>query len=329
MELIGKTTKADFFKALDKATLIDDKETKDSTNLDIRNSFKGLCEFIESMFYNTRLKYTYSSRDDFYRCAISDNYGATGLNHQVNGRLSFRCFPKSAQISVRINFNQKYLSLINEAGFKLYGNEDSRYLIAQKKLKLGVVNFLEISELFCSLIESGILEKLKEEKEDDDIFSLWLNNSLVDAFKNKQSELYQPADKINWTKKQTYERYHRDSSLAYKVKEQAKHKCAVDEAHGTFIAKQKSASTEEHTPYMEAHHLVPMSLQGDYKVPLDVIENMLCLCPHCHREFHYGVKKEKLITSHFKVNKHKLKKVGIDISLSKLLEAYKIQEYEQ
>lgn len=201
--------------------------------------------------------------------------------------------------------------------------------MAQKKLKLGVVNYTEISELFCSLIKSGLLEKLKEDKVDDNLFGLWLNESLVKAFKNKQSDLYKPIDKINWRKLQVYSRYQRDSSLAYEVKKDAKHKCAVDETHKSFITKKSGAVTEKFKPYMEAHHLIPMSLQGDFKVPLDVIENMLCLCPNCHREFHYGVEKEKLITNHFEANKHELSKVGIDISLSKLLDAYKIQEDEQ
>jgi hypothetical protein len=41
-------------------------------------------------------------------------------------------------------------------------------------------------------------------------------------------------------------------------------------------------------PYLEAHHLVPIGLQGDFKKPLDTIHNVFCLCPFCHRAVHYA-----------------------------------------
>lgn len=37
------------------------------------------------------------------------------------------------------------------------------------------------------------------------------------------------------------------------------------------------------TPYLEAHHTEPLSEGG-----LDIIENVIALCPNCHREAHYG-----------------------------------------
>lgn len=37
------------------------------------------------------------------------------------------------------------------------------------------------------------------------------------------------------------------------------------------------------TPYLEVHHIIPLSENGD-----DSIENCQALCPNCHRECHYG-----------------------------------------
>lgn len=36
-------------------------------------------------------------------------------------------------------------------------------------------------------------------------------------------------------------------------------------------------------PYLEVHHIIPLSENGD-----DTVENCLALCPNCHRKEHYG-----------------------------------------
>lgn len=40
------------------------------------------------------------------------------------------------------------------------------------------------------------------------------------------------------------------------------------------------------TPYLEVHHIVPLSENGD-----DTVENAIALCPNCHRELHFGKQK--------------------------------------
>lgn len=41
----------------------------------------------------------------------------------------------------------------------------------------------------------------------------------------------------------------------------------------------------DNTPYLEVHHIKPLSEGGD-----DTIENVIALCPNCHRQAHYGKK---------------------------------------
>jgi len=41
----------------------------------------------------------------------------------------------------------------------------------------------------------------------------------------------------------------------------------------------------DNSPYLEVHHIVPLSENGD-----DTIENAFALCPNCHRKAHYGKK---------------------------------------
>lgn len=74
--------------------------------------------------------------------------------------------------------------------------------------------------------------------------------------------------------------------------------CVIDSRHETF-----DKDNEER--YMEVHHLIPMSLQ-DYdkfqSIQLDRLENMVTLCPTCHRAIHNAnsVTKQKYIEKAYK-----------------------------
>lgn len=39
----------------------------------------------------------------------------------------------------------------------------------------------------------------------------------------------------------------------------------------------------DNTPYLEVHHIIPLSENGD-----DTVENCIALCPNCHRKAHFG-----------------------------------------
>lgn len=67
----------------------------------------------------------------------------------------------------------------------------------------------------------------------------------------------------------------------------AEYLCEVDKNHKTFI------SQRTNLPYSESHHFIPMKFQGDFSFPLDCIENIISLCPTCHRGFHHGIIEHK------------------------------------
>jgi hypothetical protein len=46
---------------------------------------------------------------------------------------------------------------------------------------------------------------------------------------------------------------------------------------------------EDNTRYLEVHHVVPLSEGGE-----DTLANAAALCPHCHRELHFGVDRLRL-----------------------------------
>ncbi|MEQ9006855.1 MAG: HNH endonuclease signature motif containing protein [Ekhidna sp.] len=89
----------------------------------------------------------------------------------------------------------------------------------------------------------------------------------------------------------TVTKYKRDIRVSKKALESAEYKCEFDPEHETFT------SLATGMPYMELHHLVPISTQSKFDVSLDVESNIVALCPQCHREIHFGAddgKKEKI-----------------------------------
>ncbi|EFM09529.1 conserved hypothetical protein [Paenibacillus curdlanolyticus YK9] len=82
-------------------------------------------------------------------------------------------------------------------------------------------------------------------------------------------------------------RYPRKASVALEALEKARYCCEVDPTHKTFIGVSGK-------PFMECHHLIPISLQGRFSVSLDICENIVSLCPTCHRLLHYSSEPSKL-----------------------------------
>ncbi len=100
-------------------------------------------------------------------------------------------------------------------------------------------------------------------------------------------------------------------------------KCAAAPTHETFL-------TAKNKPYMEGHHLIPCTASNSEHfwetkhVNIDCIENIVCLCPTCHRKIHYGNSKAKKEILELLYNKQisKLKSIGLNISLKELLALY-------
>jgi hypothetical protein len=74
----------------------------------------------------------------------------------------------------------------------------------------------------------------------------------------------------------------RDPRLALKRFKAVKYKCEADPSHSLFIARATGL------PFLEAHHLLPLRYQNDFTSSLDIEENIVALCPHCHRLIHHA-----------------------------------------
>ncbi len=81
--------------------------------------------------------------------------------------------------------------------------------------------------------------------------------------------------------------YPRNIAESIEAKRKSEYKCEIDLLHETFI------NSTDNNPYVEAHHLVPMAAQGYFENTIDFADNIVTLCPNCHRKIHYALPKEK------------------------------------
>ena len=112
--------------------------------------------------------------------------------------------------------------------------------------------------------------------------------------------------------------YIRDPKIGRYALKLAKYKCEIENGHKTFICKGSKM------PYLESHHLIPISYQENFKFSLDVPANIVALCSNCHNEIHYGLDAEKLIRKLYTERKNRLENAGIYITIEELLSMYNI-----
>ena len=84
-----------------------------------------------------------------------------------------------------------------------------------------------------------------------------------------------------------YKVWRRSGILRAQTIAAAGYRCELHPEHRTFIAERTQK------PYMEAHHIIPMSQQESFRHSLDVYANVICLCPVCHRLLHHGLLAER------------------------------------
>lgn len=118
----------------------------------------------------------------------------------------------------------------------------------------------------------------------------------------------------------TVRRIPRNLRAAVTAIERAGFQCEVDHGHKTFNC---SATGKQ---YVEAHHLMPLSAQHSLGAGrnLDIPENIVALCPTCHRRFHHEEKASRivLLMQVYEQRKAALMSAGLDYGPADLINAY-------
>lgn len=113
-------------------------------------------------------------------------------------------------------------------------------------------------------------------------------------------------------------RYDTNPSIKKTAIDECGYKCFYNENHTLFKNKYG-------TDYVEGHHIVPMKAQDDFKdINLDRTENIVALCPYCHKAIHHGNKNTvtDILSKIFKDRENELKAVGIKINIDDLYNKY-------
>ena len=120
-------------------------------------------------------------------------------------------------------------------------------------------------------------------------------------------------------------KYKRNPLLGKIAIQNAYYCCEKNARHETFT----SAKTNKN--FMEAHHLVPVKYQqqiwNKYHVNVDCVENILSLCPTCHRAFHNGTNEVRrtMITDLYEKLLPRYKSINFNISLEEILKLYNVK----
>lgn len=94
--------------------------------------------------------------------------------------------------------------------------------------------------------------------------------------------------------------------------------CEIDAEHRTFMSRAKKQR------YVEAHHLIPISQQPNFAVPLDIVANVVSLCATCHRLLHFGADNERksILVSLFKQRRQALRENSLELKPNEFLKLY-------
>ena len=110
----------------------------------------------------------------------------------------------------------------------------------------------------------------------------------------------------------------RDPQVAANALENANYKCEYDLTDRTFLRK------KSRRPYTEPHHLIPISQYKDFSCSVDVEENIVSLCSHCHNLLHYGCaeERERVLYRLYQERIEGLKQSGLELSFDQLESYY-------
>jgi 5-methylcytosine-specific restriction enzyme A len=188
--------------------------------------------------------------------------GPVGSNRALASKI-LRRYPSGETIKLNINYPKPektemrlYLADRSGTGFKPEGGEIWFMFVRDGDLWIGAMS------------EASWRSELSELKKDD--------------FDSIYQESLDETDSIRVAKLKERDTYARDRRIAIKRMKMSSFSCEYDPEHNLFI------SRFSRKPYLEAHHLIPIGLQGDFTDPLDTVHNVFCLCAYCHRAVHHA-----------------------------------------
>jgi 5-methylcytosine-specific restriction enzyme A len=204
-------------------------------------------------------------------------------------------FPKRKGKELRLYFSKSYGFVPNSG--------DIWFIYISRKQSLPYIGFMN---------ETSWSKLTTETKARIVLYSLQILDEEDEIYQNRIG-----AAEVKLPTTLTTQKYPRNPKVALNALQAAGYVCEGSEDHYTF----KSVTGR---PYLECHHLIPVSLQHKFEVGLDVEENIVALCPSDHRLLHYGVGEDKvdLLKKLWELKHEGLMKRGINITIEEFLSIY-------
>ncbi|SCT12397.1 HNH endonuclease [Staphylococcus caeli] len=169
----------------------------------------------------------------------------------------------------------------------------------------------------------GALNEIEDERNSEyaqvekDLINIEIENRIDGAQIDKEISKVEPQMTMlsNATGREIPKRKAERAVIALKL---ANYKCEYNPEDRTFTRRNGKE-------YTEPHHLIPISKYREFDRSLDVKENIVSLCSHCHNLLHYGrlEEKEGMLEKILLDRQDQLRGYGISISLDQLSDYYK------
>ncbi|BAZ97517.1 HNH endonuclease [Dehalococcoides mccartyi] len=200
-------------------------------------------------------------------------------------------------------------------------------------------------QYMCSLADEHaifLIEKAINLQKDRDVLS-YLKGALADIVGDKESEYDQvemeaineaieEADShanVEWSGKREKQAMTTSSKTGRAIPKRDPQRAADSLAYADYLCEysrsDRTFTRKNGKQYTEPHHLIPISKYRDFEYSVDVMENIVSLCSHCHNLLHYSRFEEKvpLLTKLYSDRKTALETCGLVLTLEQLLSYYK------
>jgi len=217
-----------------------------------------------------------------------------------------------------ISLNEKYINDMDSFLKKnlFYQSEELKNETKYKYFLTNLQNFGINLKEHLMLNENSLQSSIKE----DNDYVVDVNN--VDLMSLDSSKLIQAYNNKPIAHDRNVSGYNRNIEIGKLSIANSNFECQFDKEHKTFI----SIVTKNN--YVEAHHLIPMQYQKEfwekYSKNIDCIQNVISLCPICHRALHHGILdvKKIILEKLYKIKSKSLNDIGIKISKEELYNYY-------
>ncbi len=254
--------------------------------------------------------------------ALTNDFGLdfdSAVNEIINVRTDNKTIVIHGENVNKYN-DTKFGAFLTEIEF-CYKDADGKYQLSKAVLDKFADKFELMSiynrmpEITCSTIEE--IFPVDNETDQDDAYKKRVSNTVGYDVKSEYFQKQNRRKPKQTNTKSGNRGYATNARIAKTALEIANYKCEYENEHLTFINKSDK-------PFMEMHHLIPMSAQDDFENNLDCVENIVSLCPNCHSAIHYGNKecRQSYLNNLYLKRECDLKEAGVYISFDELFEKY-------